>query len=80
MRSQVDFLGYKISSQIRKPTDSKINHLKSFPLPNDSQSLRHFLGMVGFYRHLVNNFSLIIFPLSECIKQNPKSKPINLSD
>ena len=39
MRSQVNFLRYKINSHGRKPTDSKINHLKSFPFPNDVSSL-----------------------------------------
>lgn len=77
---QIDFLGCSINGDGIKPTNSKINELKDFPYPDDSKSLRRFLGMVGFYRQLVPNFSCIVLPLTERIRLSPKEKSLQLSD
>ena len=69
---ELDFLGYRVSAQGLLPTTRKVEELKSFPYPNDSKSLRRFLGMVGFYRKLIPNYASIILPLSERMRLSPK--------
>ena len=76
---EIDFLGYNISTAGIKPTTSKLSELNDFPTPNDSKYLRRFLGMAGFYRKLVPNFATLAYPLTECIRLNPKSKSLQLS-
>ena len=76
---QLDFLGHNVSFKGLKPTERKINEINDFPAPNDSKSLRRFLGMIGFYRKLVPNFTNLTLPLTECIRLNPNSKELKLS-
>lgn len=80
MVPELDFLGCNISCDGLKPTLSKINELNEFPSPNDSKSLRRFLGMIGFYRKLVPNFASLVLPLTECIRLNPNAKKLTLSE
>lgn len=61
------------------PSVKKFRELTEFPQPNDSKSLRRFLGMVNFYRKLVPNFSNIILQLTERILLNQKSNSITLT-
>ena len=76
---ELDFLGCKISPSGVQPSQSKIEQLKEFPPPTDSQSLRRFLGMTGFYRKLVPDYANIALPLSEKIKLFPKCKAFELT-
>ena len=79
-RSEINFLGHRVTPDGIQPTVSKIGELEQYPAPNDSKSLRRFLGMVGFYRKLIPHFSTIVYPLTELIRLNPKAKSLTLSE
>ena len=68
---KLDFLGYEISQNGLKPTESKLNDIKNFPQPKDSKSLRRFLGLINFYRKLVPHFAQKVYNLTELIKLKP---------
>ena len=78
--SEIDFLGCNISQAGIKPTSSKLDEITNFPCPNDSKSLRRFLGMCGFYRKLIKNYAQLVLPLSECIRLQPNARSIELDD
>ena len=78
--SNIDFLGFNISENGMKPTEKKLSEIKEFPPPVDSKSLRSFIGVLNFYRHLLPNFAESILPLTELMKNNPKSNQICLTD
>lgn len=80
LRDNIDFLGCNVSAAGMKPTVSKVEEIVKFPQPSDSKFLRRFLGMVGFYRRLIPNFATLVFPLTELIKHNPKSKSLNFNE
>lgn len=73
---EINFLGFKISAEGLQPTNEKCSQLASFPEPDSSQTLRRFLGMAGYYRHLIPNFANTALSLTELIKNQPKSKPL----
>ena len=77
--SELDFLGFTLSREGVKPSAQKLEAIQSFPQPNDSRSLRSFLGMCNFYRHLIPHFASIVLPLTELAKHNPNSKSLTLS-
>ena len=56
----LDFLGHAITSAGIKPTDTKVIELRISPQPDDYKSLRRFLGMSGFYRKLIPNYSHVV--------------------
>lgn len=49
-KSQIEFLGYSVSSEGIKPLKDKVEAIQSYPRPETVEQLRRFLGMVNFYR------------------------------
>lgn len=78
--SEIDFLGFTISSKGLTPTSEKSETISNFPEPNSSEKVRKFLGMINYYRHLIANFAEIALPLTELIKNNPNSKNLTFSN
>lgn len=78
---EVKFLGHIVSSEGISTDPEKIDKVKNWPTPKDSDELRSFLAFAGYYRRFIKNFSRIIRPLSELLipttqktKQKQKSK------
>ena len=79
-QNQIDFLGYSITSEGIKPTENKLKEITDFPAPQDSKSLRRFLGMVGFYRRIIPHFATTVLPLTELIRVSPNSKRLTFNE
>ena len=54
-KSEVEFLGYKISKNGITPLDNKIQSITDFPQPTTQKQLLKFLGMLNFYRKALPN-------------------------
>ena len=78
-KKEINFLGFKISNKGLTATEEKSSTISNFPKPNDSQALRRFLGMTGYYRHLIPQYADHVFPLTELIKLNPKEKNLTFN-
>ena len=79
-KKSIDFLGFNISKDGLLPTAEKTRDICEFAEPQDSHSLRRFLGLVNFYRKLVPGFSEVVYSLTELIKSMPNSKSIALDE
>ena len=83
MHSEVEFLGYIISSDGIKPNQKKIEAINRFTQPKTIKELRSFLGMMGYYRRFVKDFAKIAKPLTNLLRGegNPNSnRKIELND
>jgi cleavage and polyadenylation specificity factor subunit 1 len=69
MRSVV-YLGHEISGDGVKPVAQRVAAVAEIPPPNDVQSLRRFLGMVGFYHRHIEHYSHHAAPLTDLLKSN----------
>jgi len=64
---ELEFLGHRISREGIKPDPKKIEKIKNWPIPTNKTGARGFLGMVGYYRRFVKDFSKIGKPIFNVI-------------
>jgi transposase InsO family protein len=63
--SFINYLGFNISQHCIKPIESNIIKITSFPLPQTKRQLKKFIGLTGFYRHLVPRYADKVAPLTK---------------
>lgn len=66
------YLGHIISDKGVRPNPKLINDVKNFPVPKDQRNVREFLGLTGYYRRFLENFSKRAKPLSDLLKKDVK--------
>jgi len=69
---QVSFLGHTISGEGVKMMHDKVEAIVKWPVPENVDDLRCFMGTSGFYRKFIDNFSRITAPLSNLLKLKAK--------
>lgn len=70
LQREVKFLGHKVDNRGIHTLDDKIRAVESFPPPTNVDQIRCFLGMAGFYRQFIKDFSRIAQPLTQLLKKN----------
>ena len=68
--SELEFLGYKVSVEGIHATKKKCDVIKNFALPTEFAELRRYIGILGYYRRLIPNFSERTFLMSEMLKNH----------
>ena len=64
-QSSVKCLGHVISAEGVSTDPSKIEAVKSWPVPSTARELKSFLGFTGYYRRFVQGYSSIAKPLND---------------
>jgi hypothetical protein len=68
--SEVEYLGYNLTSKGVKPTDSKLAAIEQMPPPENVDQLRSYLGFVNYYNRFVPSKSQIFQPLFRLLQQD----------
>ncbi|GKB87519.1 putative nucleotidyltransferase, ribonuclease H, partial [Tanacetum coccineum] len=69
---EVHFLGHVVNQNGIQVDPSKIEAVKNWKAPTTPSEIRSFLGLAGYYRRFIANFSKIAKPLTSLTQKNKK--------
>ncbi|KAG5852333.1 hypothetical protein ANANG_G00061280 [Anguilla anguilla] len=69
-KTETEYLGYVIGNGVIKPQVQKIQAIQGCPLPQTKTLVRSFLGMAGWYRRFVPDFSMRVAVLTDLTRKN----------
>ncbi|GFW22585.1 retrovirus-related Pol polyprotein from transposon 297 [Trichonephila clavipes] len=73
-QAYVKYLGHLVGQVLRTPGELKVQVIKDFPIPTNKTQVRAVLGLSGYYRIYIPEFSVITAPLTNLLKgRNRKS-------
>jgi hypothetical protein len=70
--NEVSFLGHVISSEGIAMDPSKVRDVLDWEPPKSVHQVRSFLGLAGYYRRFIPNFSKVSKPITELLKKGTK--------
>ena len=63
--SEANFLGHKLTEHGIEPTDAYKDAVRNMPVPETKQDARSFLGILGYYRLSIPNYTHVALPWIE---------------
>src|SRR3954464_12919967 len=69
---EVGFLGHVVSGEGIAVDPSKVEAVTQWQTPTSVGEIRSFLGLAGYYRRFIENFSKIAKPMTELLKKDTK--------
>ncbi|KAI3792869.1 hypothetical protein L2E82_06760 [Cichorium intybus] len=69
---EVQFLGHVICKDGVKVDPSKVEAVMNWEIPKSPTEIRSFLGLAGYYRRFIQDFSKIASPLTALTRKNTK--------
>ena len=73
-KTELEYLGYWLTREGIQPQPKKVEAICRLKPPRNSHQLRHFLGMVNFYRDMWRRQSHLIAPLTHLMNAKKKRK------
>ncbi|KAJ9546782.1 hypothetical protein OSB04_019325 [Centaurea solstitialis] len=69
---EVQFLGHLVNREGIKVDPAKIEAVMKWEVPKTPTEIRSFLGLAGYYRRFIQDFSKIVVPLTRLTRKNVK--------
>jgi ribonuclease HI len=68
LKRKIEFLGYVIEGGTIRPSPEKTIAVQNFPEPKNIKQIQSFLGLTGYFRKFIENYSKIAKPLSDLLR------------
>jgi len=72
--SELEYLGYVLTRDGIKPQNEKVSAILALQPPTSVKTLRHFLGLVQYYRDLWDKRSDVLAPLTDLVGESGETK------
>lgn len=72
LKRRIEFLGYCIENGEISPSPDMTKAVINFPKPTTMKQVQSYLGLTGYFRKFIPQYSLIAKPLSDLTKANAK--------
>jgi len=72
LAKRTTFVGHDITAESIRPHASKIVAIQDVSIPKTEKQIKSFLGLTGFYRKFIQNYSMIASPIIKYLKKNAK--------
>lgn len=69
---EVDYLGFRLTPDGVQPQPKKVAAIMNMEAPKNKRQLRHFIGLVNYYRYMWRKRSHILAPLSALVSKLKK--------
>src|SRR3954465_5513566 len=70
--NEVGFLGHIVSGDGVAVDPAKVSSVTEWESPKSVKEVRSFLGLAGYYRRFIDNFSKVAKPMTELLKKHKK--------
>lgn len=77
LKRETEFLGHVITQDGVKPNKDKIKKILEWPLPKNPTEIKQFLGLSGYYRRFIKDYSKIAKHMTKYLK---KDVPLDMTD
>lgn len=75
-KSSLTYLGYVIDQAGLRTDPQKVMAITNFPTPRTSTEIKRLLGMCGWYRRFIPDFSTVVAPILDLVKGTHKRQQI----
>ncbi|GFV07429.1 hypothetical protein TNCV_1737841 [Trichonephila clavipes] len=69
LKKKIEFLGHIVESGTIKPSPTKTLAVRNFPEPTTIKQVQSFLGLTGYFRKYIKDYSKIAKPLSDLTRK-----------
>ncbi|CAM4636801.1 unnamed protein product [Lepidochelys olivacea] len=67
--NRVTYLEHQVGQETTNPLQAKVDAIQKWPVPKSKKQVQSFLGMAGYYRRFVSQYSRITTPLTNLTKK-----------
>ncbi|CAM5174954.1 unnamed protein product [Natator depressus] len=67
--NRVTYLGHQVGQGTINPIQAKVDAIHKWPVPKSKKQVQSFLGLAGYYRRFVPQYSQIATPLTDLTKK-----------
>lgn len=71
-RSEVTFLGHRVTQDGIRTDEAKISAVRDWPVPKNVKDTRSFIGFCSYYRRFVKDFAIVAKPLHKLTEKGSK--------
>src|SRR5258708_23499180 len=72
MQNQIKCLGHWVAADGIRVNPEKLTAIVDWPIPTTVKDVRAFLGISGYYRKFIQNYSKVAAPLTELLKDEQR--------